>query len=358
LKILDWYILKKFLKTYAFTMFIIVLVIVVIDYTEKLDEFIKKKAPLKAILLDYYLNFIPHWANFISPLIVFIAVVFFTAQLAARTEIIAMLSSGVSFLRLMVPYFIGASMIGVVTFFMVAYIIPNANKTRIAFEKKYVKGQYFFEGRDFHLKIAPDVYAYMESYSNVAKTGYRFTLERIKGNELLQKLTADRIVWDSTAAKWKIFDYRIRTIENNRERLDYGTAKDTVINLSPDDFESKYQLQETLTLTELNNYISQLRSRGADGIELYLIEKYMRFSSPFAMLILTAIGLIVSARKARGGVGLQIALGFVLAFIYIMFFIFARGIAESGGMNTMLAVWLPNIIFAVVGLVLYRTIPR
>lgn len=339
-------------------MFIIVLVIVVIDYTEKIDDFLKRKAPAKAIIFDYYLNFIPHWANFISPLIVFIAVVFFTAQLAARTEIIAMLSSGVSFLRLMVPYFIGATVIGVITFFMVAYVIPIANKTRIAFELKYVKAQFYFDERDFHLKIAPDVYAYMESYSNLNKTGYKFTLERIKGNKLAQKLTSDRITWDSTAGKWRIFDYKIRTITGEKEQLTFGTAKDTTINLSPSDFESKYQLQETLTLTELNNYIAQLRSRGADGVELYLIEKYMRFSSPFAMLILTAIGLIVSARKARGGVGLQIALGFVLAFIYIMFFIFARGIAENGGMQPLLAVWLPNIIFAAVGILLYRTIPR
>jgi lipopolysaccharide export system permease protein len=339
-------------------MFIIVLIITVIDYTEKIDDFIERKAPLKAILLDYYLNFIPYWAIFISPLIVFIAVVFFTASMAARTEIIAILSSGVSFMRLMFPYMIGGCIIGLMTFLMVGFIIPNANKTRIAFENKYIKSSYSFQQRDFHIKIAPDLYAYMESYANYSQTGYKFTLERIKDNHLLEKLSSDRITWDSTAHRWKIYDYRIRTFNGTAETIRSGVQIDSTLNLKPADFESKYQLHETLTLTELNAYIDQLRSRGADGIETYLIEKYTRFANPFGVLILTGIGLILSARKARGGVGLQIALGFVLAFVYIMFFIVSKGIAESGGISPILAVWLPNVIFSIVGVLLYKTIPR
>lgn len=358
MKILDAYIFKRFLRTYAFTLSIIILIICVIDYTEKVDDFIKKNPPLKEILVDYYLNFIPYWGIFISPLIVFIAVVLLTANMAARTEIVAILSSGVSFVRFLFPYALGAGVIGLMTFFMVGYIIPNANKTRIAFEKKYVKSQYYFDKRDFHLKIAPDVYAYMESYSNFNKTGYRFTLERIKGTQLVEKLTAEQITWDSLKTKWKLTSYRIRKIEKDRETLKYGNDLDTLINLHPDDFESKYQLQETLTLTELEKYINQIRSRGADGIEVYLIEKYMRYANPFGIAILTFIGVIVSARKSRGGVGLRIALGFALAFTYIMFFILAKGIAETGGFPPLLAVWLPNIIFAAVGILLYNTVPR
>ncbi|MFN8354032.1 MAG: LptF/LptG family permease [Spirosomataceae bacterium] len=358
MKILDNYIFRRFLKTYLFTLSIIVLIICVIDYTEKVDDFIKKKAPLQEILFDYYLNFIPYWGIFISPLIVFIAVVFMTANMAARTEIIAILSSGVSFLRLLVPYLLGAAAIGLMTFAMVGYLIPIANKTRIAFEKKYVKSQYYFDQRDFHLKIAPDVYAYMESYSNINKTGYRFSLERIKGTQLLEKLSAEQITWDSTRSKWRLSNYKIRSINQDRETLKFGNSTDTLINLHPEDFESKYQFQETLTLTELENYISQLRSRGADGIETYLIEKYMRYANPFGIAILTFIGVIVSARKSRGGVGLRIALGFALAFTYIMFFILAKGIAETGDIPALLAVWLPNLIFAGVGIVLYKTVPR
>ncbi len=358
MKRLDAYILKKFLITYVFVMFIIVLIITVIDYVEKLDDFIEKQAPVKAIFLEYYLNFIPHWAIFISPLIVFISVVFFTANMASRTEIIAILSSGVSFVRLMWPYFMGAVIIGVTTFFMIAYVVPNGNKKRIAFEKKYVKSAFYFEQRDYHLKIGPEVYAYLESYNNGTQTGYKFTLEKIRGNQLLQKLSCDHITWDSTSAKWKIFDYRIRTINGTAETMKVGTQIDSTLNLKPDDFGSKYLQQETLTLTELNAYITKLQSRGADGVEVYLIEKYIRFANPFGVLILTAIGLIVSARKSRGGVGLQIAFGFVLAFVYIMFFIFAKGVAEGGDLSPILAVWLPNIIFAGVGFLLYKTIPR
>jgi lipopolysaccharide export system permease protein len=358
MKRLDAYILKKFLTTYVFVMFIIVLIITVIDYTEKLDDFIQKQAPVRAIIFDYYVNFIPSWAFFISPLIVFISVVFFTANMAARTEIVAILSSGVSFVRLMVPYFWGATIIGLLTFVMIAYVIPNGNKTKIEFEKKYVKAAFFFEQRDFHIKIAPEVYAYMESYNNGTQTGYKFTLERIVGNKLIQKLSCDHITWDSTAAKWKIFDYRIRTFNGTAETFTSGLQIDSTLNLKPDDFGSKYQKQETLTLTELNAYIKKLESRGADGVEVYIIEKYLRYANPFGVLILTAIGLIVSARKSRGGVGLQIALGFVLAFIYIMFFIFAKGLAESGDILPIIAVWLPNIIFAGVGFLLYKTIPR
>ncbi|MFD1816096.1 lipopolysaccharide export system permease protein [Pseudarcicella hirudinis] len=358
MKILDLYILKKFLKTYFFAVMIIVLIVVVIDYTEKIDDFISKKAPTREIIFDYYLNFIPYWANYISPLMVFIATVFFTANMAARTEIIAILSTGVSFTRLMVPYLIGSSLVALMTFFMIGWIIPNANKVRVPFENKYITNNFYYDRRDVHIKIAPKIYAYMESYDNNSRTGYRFTIEKFDKNRLLQKLISDRITWDSTAKKWTIHDYRIRTLDGSREALTFGTKIDTTLNLKPKDFETKHLLHETFTFTELEAYISLLKSRGSDGIEVYLIEKYQRFANPFSIIILTIIGLIVSARKSRGGVGFQIALGFVLAFIYILFFMMSKGMAESGGLNPLLAVWLPNLVFSFVGLILYYTIPR
>jgi lipopolysaccharide export system permease protein len=240
-----------------------------------------------------------------------------------------------------------------------AWVIPIANKTRIAFERKYVVGGYYFNGRDVHIKIGPDLYAYMESYDNVGNTGYRFTLEKMNGNKLDSKLISDHIGWDSTRRKWTIYDYRIRKfLENGKEKLSYGAKIDTTLNLTPKDFDSKYQLHETLTLTELNTFIARLETRGADGIEVYLVEKYVRFANPFSIIILTMIGLIVSARKSRGGVGFQIALGFMLAFVYIMFFMMSKGMAESGTMPPMLAVWLPNIIFSGIGVIMYYTVPR
>jgi lipopolysaccharide export system permease protein len=360
MNILDIYIIKKLLKTYFFAVVIIVTIIMVIDYTEKIDNFIDNKAPVREILWDYYLNLFPYWANYISPLMVFIATVFFTANLAARTEIIAIFSTGVSFNRFLRPYIMGALILGGLTFLMVGWVIPNANKTRVAFERKYVEGgNYYFSGRDVHIKIGPQDYAYIESYDTGSNTGYRFALDKIDGNRLTEKLLADRITWDSTRKKWTIQDYRVRYfLKDGKEKLIFGVKKDTTLNLSPKDFDSKYQLHETFTLPELEETITKVRSRGADGIEVFLIEKYLRFANPFAMIILTVIGVVVSARKSRGGVGFQIAVGFVLAFLYILFFMMSKGIAQSGGMPPLLAVWLPNIVFSFIGLILYRTVPR
>ncbi len=337
---------------------IIVAIVVVVDYTEKADDFIEKKAPTSEIIFNYYFNFIPYWANYISPLMIFIATVFMTANMAAKTEIIAILSSGVSFLRFMRPYVFGATIVAIITFFMVGWVIPKANKTRLTFENKYIKNTYYFNQRDLHLKIAPEVYAYLESYSNVSKTGFRFTMERIKGTKLVEKLSAEQIVWNPEKKKWKIEDYKIRKLDTEPHFLVRGTSIDSTLNMYPKDFESDYMLYETFTINELDDFINQIKSRGSDGVETYLIEKYQRYSSPFAVFILTIIGVILSARKSRGGVGLQIALGFILAFVYIMFFILSKGIAEKGDIPPLLAVWLPNIVFGLIGLVLYKTVPR
>jgi len=358
LKILDRYLIKNFLITYFFVAFVIVLIICMIDYTEKVDDFLEKKAPLNEILIDYYLNLIPYWINYISPLMVFIATVFFTSRIAARTEIVAMLSSGISFGRILLPYLLGATVLGAVTFVQVGWILPKANKIRNTFEKTYVKREFTYTGRNVHITIAPDVYAYLESYSNATKTGNKFTMETIQGNKLLQKLSADKIVWQPKKEKWTLQNIQVRTIDSLKETLSYPKDIDTTINLFPKDFESNYNLYETFTLPELNTYIALLRSRGADGLEVYLIEKYVRFTQPFAILILTSIGVIVSARKSRRGVGWQIALGFMLAFIYILFFLLSKGVAEAGTVSTLFAVWLPNIVFSFIGLLLYKTLPR
>ncbi|MVM28714.1 LptF/LptG family permease [Spirosoma sp. HMF4905] len=358
MKLLDAYILKRFLQTYIFVVMVIVLVVVMIDYTEKVDNFHKTHAPGNEILFDYYLNFVPYWANYISPLMVFIATVFLTSRLAARTEIIAILSTGVSFMRLLFPYVLGASVLAVATYFMVNYVIPKANKTRIAFEIKYINDSFTYSGRNVHLKIAPNTYAYLESYNNLTNTGYKFTLEQVDGNQLKQKLTADRIEWDDKKKKWSVVDYKIRAINGLHETLTPGARIDTTLNLKPDDFSSNFNLYETLTRPELNKRIELLQSRGSDGIEIYQIEKYSRDTRPFAIIILTVIGVIMSARKSRRGVGWQVALGFILAFTYLLFFMLAKGIAESGNLNPIAAVWLPNAIFALIGVLLYNTIPR
>jgi lipopolysaccharide export system permease protein len=360
MKLLDKYILKKFLTTFFFVVMILVSVICVIDFTEKNDDFIKTQPPASAIIVDYYLNLFPYWANMLSPITVFIATVFVTAKLAAHTEIIAILSSGVSFRRLMVPYVIGAALIGLMTFGLIGWVIPNANKTRVAFELKYIKNPFYFSDRNIHIKVAPRTYVYMESYSNQSNVGYQFTMEDIDINntKMSRKLSAERVSWQPEKENWKIENYTLRTFNGMNETISHGQSLDTIINLSPKDFSNTYGLNETLTLTELQNFINELRERGADNVETYLIEKYERFTYPFAIVILTIIGVILSARKARGGTGGQIALGFALAFVYILFVIVSRSLAQGGGMDPLMATWMPNTIFSFVGLILYKTVPR
>lgn len=359
MKILDKYLIKRFLITYVFAVLVIVLIIMVIDFVEKNDDFIQKSAPMREILLSYYANLAPYWANYISPLMIFISTVFFTAKMASHTEIVAILSSGTSFLRLMRPYIFGASIVAVLSFIMVGWVLPKANKVRLDFEHKYVMDKFYFNNRDFHTAIAPNTYAYMSSYNNDSKTGYDFSIEKIQGNKLIEKLVARRIEWVDSLKKWRMYDYKIRTIGIMKDKMVYGNVpKDTTISLNPSDFENTHQIHETFTIPQLNERINLIKSRGAEGIESFQIEFYQRFATPFAVIILSIMGLIVSARKARGGVGFQIAIGFVLAFVYILFYIMSKGIAESGNMPPMLAVWLPNIVFSTIAFIMYFTVPR
>lgn len=358
MKLLDKYILKKFLTTYVFTVLILVAVILVIDFTEKNDDFIKTNPGIGEIIFDYYLNLIPFYANMLSPITVFIATVFVTAKLASHTEIVAILSSGVSFRRMLVPYLMGSSLIAVIIFVLLGWVIPNANKESVAFQVKYIKSPFTYDSRNIHIKIAPETYVYMESYNNIANVGYNFALENIEGTTLKQKLTSNSISWNSDVEKWHIDNYTLRTFNGEDETITKGSSLDTTLNMWPRDFESTYKLEQTMTLTRLNEFINEKRDRGADDIEIYLIEKYERFSYPFAIIILTVIGVIMSARKARGGVGFQIALGFFLAFVFIIFVIASRSLAQVGDIAPQIAAWIPTIIFTGIGFLLYRYVPR
>ncbi|MBO9639808.1 LptF/LptG family permease [Siphonobacter aquaeclarae] len=359
MKILDWYIFKRFLRTYLFVVSMVTLIILVVDYTEKVEDFIRNKPPTYELFVTYYLNLAIFWANYVSPLMVFITVVFFTANMAAKTEIIAILSTGVSFLRFTRPYALASLLIAGLIFYLVSYVIPIADTKRLAFEQKYVHGgTYYYDKRDVHIQVSPNVYAYLSSYNNSTQQGDKFTLEKIENNRLVQKLTASYIVWKPELKKWSAVDYSIRTITETGETMTYGKSLDTTLALEPKDFESTQDMEKTFTLTELNKHIQKLQLRGAEGVELYQIERYSRMANPFAIIILTAIGVIVSARKSRGGVGFQIALGFALAFLYILFFMMSSGIAKKGAFDPFWAVWLPNIVFSVIGVVLYRTVPK
>jgi lipopolysaccharide export system permease protein len=298
-------------------------------------------------------------ANLVSPLLVFITTVFVTARMASHTEIIAILSSGVSYRRLLWPYFIASSVIGICIFILIAWYLPGFNKKRLDFEIKYYKNRYTFGKRNYITQIKPGEYIYFESYNNDTKTGYGFTWEKHDsvGEKLLYKYKASYAKWDSTKSRWRLEGVEYRSFLHGKEEYKQLPAFDTNLVITQSDFESKYMEHEKLTINELDDKIAIYKLRG-ELFENYEIEKYERYAYPFAIVILTIIGVIVSSRKVRGGAGLQIALGFVLAFVYIFFVFMGRTIASSGAISPILSAWIPNIIFGLIGFGLYWRVPK
>ncbi|MEM1136473.1 MAG: LptF/LptG family permease [Bacteroidota bacterium] len=359
MKILDRYILQKFFITYFFVVAILISVIVVVDYTEKSDDFIKHDLSILFIFKEYYLNYIPNMANTLSPIAVFISVVFMTARMASHTEIVAILSSGVSFRRFISPYMVGAFILGIFTFFMVGWIIPNAAKVQVAFQVKYLKNPFYFDDRDIHFRTGDSTYIYMEYYNNRNQTGYKFTMEKIADHQLFSKLRAEKITWDTTINKWHIDKYKVHEFIGEREeKMWEGSDMDTVLNITPKYFKNNYKLEETMTFDELNNFINDQKARGIGNVERFLNTKYERYAYPFAIMILTLMGVIISAKKSRRGTGPQIAFGFTLAFIYLLFVIMSRSIAAGGTVSPMIAAWLPNLTFFTIAIFMYFTVPR
>jgi lipopolysaccharide export system permease protein len=378
MKILDKYILKTLLSTFFFVVLILLAVITVIDLTEKMDKF-AKAGVTGGQIARYYLDYISWIGSFIAPITMFIATVYVCARMAGHTEVIAALSSGISFKRFLLPFLAGAAIIGSISFILNGWIIPNSNKSRVDFEVQYIKPKFYYDKRNIHIQVAPDIYLYLQSYNNNTNTGYHFSLERFKDNRLIEKLTANRIEWDTAKQKWTLRDYKIRKIDRVFERvsrpetipgfdkmdttlskdsLTTGSGLDTALVIHPKEFENDYRKYDGMTLNELNDYIETLKARGSTGVEVYEVEKYTRYSAPFTILILVFMGVIVSSRKSRGGTGLQIAVGFLLSFIFILFFMLFRTFAEAGSTPPEISVWIPNIVFGVISLVMYKYVPR
>ncbi len=358
MKLFDLYILKKFLTTFFFSVLIMVVVIVVVDYTEKSDDFLRHNLSLGQIFSEYFINFIPFMISTLSPILVFISVVFITARMASHSELIAMFASGMSFARIMVPYLLGAVILGALTFWLVGWIIPDAAKTKVAFEIKYLQSPYYFDSRDVHFKVNDSTYFYLQSYNNKSQVGYRCTIEKVRDGKLLEKLSTNRMQWNSDIEKWSITDYKLYTFVNGKEEVSFGGTMDTVLNIYPRHFESTHSLHEAMTLQELDEYIEEQLNRGIGNVAVYQNEKHERYAYPFAMIILTIMGVTVAARKSRQGSGAQIAAGFLLAFVFILFVIMSRSIGRAGSMEPMLAAWLPNIVFSCVAAIMYFTVPR
>jgi len=359
--ILDWYIIRQFLGTFVFSLVLILGIAVIFDFSEKIDDFIQKQAPLKAIVFDYYLNFIPYFATLFAPMFVFISVIFFTSRMAANTEIIAILNSGMSFRRLMIPYFISAAFIALGAFILQNYVLPHSNIARLDFEEKYYRSSDFrrVNVTSVHRQIYPNVYIYMEQYNRISQSGRNFSMEKFNESGMLEsKMTANMIRWDSTTNKWGAWWYYIRETDSLGERISTGRRIDTVLNLGPDDFTRAPEFVHTMTRGELVDYIDVLRSQGSDEIKLYLNEKHRRNASPFAFFILTVIGVSLSSRKIKGGIGMQIGLGLMLTFSYILFLQFSSQFSLKGDLNPALAMWIPNIIYTFIAAGVYYTAPK
>jgi lipopolysaccharide export system permease protein len=360
IKLIDKYIIRKFLGTFFFSLVLILTIAVVFDFAEKIDNFMEKDAPVKAILFDYYLNFIPYFATLFSPLFVFISVIFFTSKMAVNTEIIAILNSGMSFKRMMWPYFISALVIAVFTFVLTNFVIPQSNQTRMIFEDKYYRSSARkVTQNNIHRQVFPNVYAYMETYNPLSERGQNFTIEFFNdSNKLISKLSASTVVYDSTINKWSAMNYYIREINGNQEKITKGRQIDTTLTILPEDLSRDPGFVGTMTYRELEDYIDLLRLQGSDELKLFLIEKHRRFANPFSIFILSLIGVSLSSRKIRGGIGMNIGIGLILSFSYILFLQFASQFSLKGSLSPMLAMWIPNIIYSFIALVLYKMAPK
>ena len=351
IKLFDLYIIKKFLGTYIFSIILLLAIVVMFDINEKLDAVLT--APWKETVFDYFMNFLPYFANQFSPLFTFIAVIFFTSKLADNSEVIAMLSSGISFKRLMVPYMVSAATIASVSFVLSAYVIPPANVKRIAYYNKYVKNKSINYGTNIQLQLSPGVIAYMSRYDNKTKTGYRFSLEKFEDKIMVSRLTAQTVKYD-TLNRWVLKDYTIRTFDNLRESITHGNQRDTILNMEPKDFLISNNDQEVLTSPQLREYIDRQKDRGIANIKNFEIEYHKRFAMTAAAFILTVIGMTLSSKKVKGGMGVNIGIGLVLSFSYILFTTITSTFAISGYTSPMIAMWIPNIVYTIIAIYLYR----
>ncbi|MBD5196935.1 MAG: YjgP/YjgQ family permease [Bacteroides sp.] len=353
LKTLDIFILKKFLGTYFMATILILAVISMFDVTEKLDAFLT--APLSETLFDYFASFLPYFANMLSPLFVFISVIFFTTKLAGNSEIIAILSSGVSFARLLRPYMIGAALIAALTFVLSNYIIPPGNVKRIAYTNKYVKNKSVQTGIDIQLMARPGEVVYIGRFENSTKTGYRFSYDKFNGKELVSRMTASSIAYDTTRNyHWTVKDYMIRDFNGMKESIRRGTSLDTIIPIEPKDFLIAANDWETLTTPQLTEYVSKQKMRGVANIKSFEIEREKRYASTAAAFILTLIGMSLSSKKTKGGMGINIGIGLALSFSYILFSTVTSSFAVNGLTTPFIAMEIPNVIYLAIGIYLYR----
>ena len=349
---LDWYILKKFLGTFFFTLSLILLIVIIFDVSEKIDDFLEHELSIKTIIFDYYFNFIPYFGNLFSPLFIFISVIFFTSKMANDSEVIAILNSGMSFSRFLRPFIIASIILGILSFLLGNFIIPPSNSKRIDFENKYLRNKYYSNKKNIHIQILPNQYIYMQSYNSKREIGYKFTIEKFNDNKLISKLKSDYVQYDSINNVWQINNYEIREFKDEKQIIKKGIRMDTTINLHPSEFTKRKSLVETMNFFELNNYIKREEMRGSEQIISHKIEKHKRIAFPFSSIILTLIAVAIASRKIRGGIGMHLGIGIIIAFTYILFMQISTTFAINSNLDPKLSVWIPNFLYVILSLVL------
>lgn len=358
MKIIDSYIVRKYLTTYVFAMAIFAVIIVVFDISERLDDFLKYNAPVNKIVFQYYAGFIPFYLNMLSPLINFIAVLYFTSRMADQTEIVPILSGGMSFNRLLWPYTVGALIIFGVMLVFNLFIIPHTNKLMVDFTNVYIKP---IENRtkvSTHMQLDDSTYVYIDNFDNDRKIGYNFVIENFENKQLTEKLMADRIIWDSLSNRWAIEHYTVRKIMGMEEVMESGLRIDTLLDIHPRDFEVYDNVFMAMGMKELNERIEKEKVRGAGHMTTMLVEKYKRYVYPFSAFVLTLMGVALSSKKVRGGIGLSLGIGIGLSFTYMVFMQFSTTFSLQGGLHPFIGVIIPNVIFGVLALILVRRAPK
>ena len=361
IKKLDWYIIKKFLGYYFFSIALIISIAIVFDFNENLSKFTEHHAPARAIIFDYYANFVPYFANLFSALFVFVAVILFTSKLASNSEIIAILASGVSFKRLLRPYMITCVLLSALSFGLSAYVIPHGTVIRQNFETMYKNKKKNTSAENVQLQVDKGVIAYMQHYDNSMKRGYGFCLDKFQDKKLVSHLTAMDIQYDTISDSkyhWQLSNWKIRKLQGMKEHITSGAQKDTIIMMEPTDLVYSKGQQETFTSPELRDYISKQINRGSGNVVQYEVEYHKRIASSFASFILTIIGVSLSARKRKGGMGAALGVGLALSFGYIMLQTVSAPFAIQANFPPVLAAWLPNFLFAIVAYFCYRKAPR
>ena len=361
ISLLDWYIIKKFIGTYVFSIILIISIAIVFDFNENLSKFTQYHAPWRAIIFDYYANFIPYYSNLFSPLFVFIAVIYFTSKLAGNSEIIAMMATGMSFRRLLRPYMFTCVLIALTTFYLNAYVIPHGTIIRQQFENRYRRNKVTTAAENVQIRLSKNTVVYVQHYDDRMKRGFGFSLDKFADKKLVSHMTASEIQYDTIADSkyhWKANNWKIRTLKGLRETITSGAVKDTMLLMEPADLIYSKGQQETFTSPELLQYISKQTSRGSANVKQYEVEYHKRIAMSFASFILTIIGASLSARKRKGGMGLYLGIGLGLSFAYIMLQTVSSTFAINADAPPMLAAWIPNIIFAVIAFFCYRQAPN